>query len=179
MRGTVLFSAAAVIAAVTSPVGAQTSPTMGRPNGARPEVAAPTAVPTVRHRSTSFLFVTVPHGGGVARLAIFGFKAAVGGVAVVRARGYCNLSQEAANNKEINIESRLAGTPPFKTPYSSWGVLRVPANASLDFEQIGWTSEQEFPVVKGTTYTVVLSGRNASAVAFDSNCSGTIAMDIM
>lgn len=168
------------IIALAAPAAAQSSVTA-------PKKPAPAEFSTksevdpgpVKHAMKGYTFMYVPANGSTADFATITFKASINGTAVTFARGYCNISPEAAVTKEVNVEVRRVGTTPFTLPVAFWGVMRVPHNSSGALEQRGWSSVMQMPVIAGNTYNVVVSGKHASPAAGTSNCSGTMTVDIM
>lgn len=168
------------IIALATPAAAQSSVTA-------PKKPVPSEVSTkseadpgpVKHAMKGYTFMYVPADGSSADFATITFKASISGTAVSFARGYCNITPEAAVTKEVDVEVRRVGTTPFILPYAFWGVMRVPPNSSGAVEQRGWSSVMQMPVVAGNTYNVVVSGKHFFPASLTSSCSGTMTVDIM
>jgi hypothetical protein len=142
--------------------------------GAKGEIGATgPAGPTLFKRS-SFAFVVV--GTVNTQLTGMTFTSPVSGAAVLRGRGYCNITGggEIYNDVLIstgpNLASALLGN------ISTFGVMNVPIGTSQTVHQRMWTSEQALPVIGGEPIIAVLAARKAGTPLV--NCTGTLQVEV-
>lgn len=105
----------------------------------------------------------------------------VTGTAVVRARGYCNLTSIAGSDNGINIASGLSSGAPGSAFTGSlvrdWGVMNVPSGSPAGLYQPGWTAERTFPVTLGQVVGIKLEGRHEVGNATN-DCSGSLFVEV-
>ena len=126
---------------------------------------------------TTFAFATVsPAGQAPDTLASVTFMAPVSGLAMLRARGTCNLVPQSGTENALNLVPTI-GAPSLAFQafdIGNWAIVRVPAGDPSDgIHQAAWTAERVVDVIAGQPYTAVLAGRH-EAGASATDCHGSL-----
>jgi hypothetical protein len=135
--------------------------------------------PSMPFKRTTFEFSLIPPAGQpAATLTWFHFTPPVSGTAVLRARGYCNLTPLDGSNNQLIIG---IGTTPVTAltavNVGETGFINVPPGAGPGVYQEGWSAERTFPVTAGQFASAYLVGRHEAGNATN-DCSGSLTVEI-
>lgn len=135
--------------------------------GATGSVSSPSSL----FRTTTYLFQKVEATTG--SLATLSFTPSETGEALVRARGYCNISPDATGSNEIDLFLGRTALEAAAQPFTNQGIIRLTKETSNGPQAYGYTAERTLPVTAGATETVGLFGVGSGA-GTQKDCSGTL-----
>ena len=105
------------------------------------------------------------------------FTPPVTGTALVRARGYCNLSSQTAGQTNLVIGPALAGETSVNS-FSDWVAMQLPTSAVAQNTQLAYIAERLIPVTAGTARTVTLKGYHEVTPTSGGNCRGSMTVEV-
>lgn len=112
-------------------------------------------------------------GSTLGTLTTLAFTPAASGDALVRARGTCRISGDAAGPNEIQLALGRDSTEVQSQPIENGGVIQIAKGASTEAQTYGWSAERTLAVSAGVPESITLFsfGQGAGLNKF---CQGTV-----
>jgi hypothetical protein len=151
---------------------------VGDPTGLQGPPGPPgPAGPSLFKRATYSVNIP-PAGQPAVQMASITITPPVAGTAVVRSRGWCNMTAINGSENGINVATGTTLANAFSGFLGDWGVIRVPLNSPTGgtYQQM-ISTESTFPVAADVAATFVLAGRHE--IGNVSNfCTGTMLVEV-
>lgn len=119
---------------------------------------------------------TAANFGTATNLATATFTPTVTGFALIRVRGYCNMTSQTVSPANLIIGAALDGETNINS-FTDWVAMQLPTSATAQNTQLNFIAERFVAVTAGAARTATAKGYHESSTAPGANCRGSMTIE--